>query len=285
MASGIVTAVRSGKEVAQLWDRWKGKGFFKGTMRLDMDCVFIQHCAAVSRGVFGGPLVNKKGEVLGLNTLYYEPGGVGENLNFAISAKHLRELYSKAGRQPKPWYALPKGRGPEPGFLGGSDPVQTLAAWKTFNRGMYQWKKRVEETQKRLESIPKPDPRNPMKGMTVRNKKFQASMKSMGTAYCDFATKIKNIDVKKIDQELAGLHLQASHGAGAHRQVVQRLASSIALDNANAAEYAQAKAEAYKEYLERIDMDYDMLRTGLGQTYEKEFPTVEQTAAEDKETP
>ena len=50
VASGIVTAVRSGKEVAQLWDRWKGKGFFKGTMRLDMDCVFIQHCAAVSRG-------------------------------------------------------------------------------------------------------------------------------------------------------------------------------------------------------------------------------------------
>ena len=216
--------------------------------------------------------MNKKGEVLGLSTLYYEPGGVGENLNFAISAKHLRDLYSKASSQPKPWTALPKGRGPEPGFRGGSDPVQTLEAWKTFNRGMSQWKNRVEETQKRLEAIPKADPRNPMHNMTVRNKKFQASMKSMGAAYCDFATKIKNIDVKKIDQELLGFIFRQAMVLERIGKSYNDLASSIALNNENAAEYAKAKAEAYKEILDGIDMEYEIPHTRPGSNLRQGVP-------------
>ncbi len=284
VSSGIVTAVRTGKELAEFWDRWKGKGFFKDTMRLDMDCVWIQHCAAVGHGNDGGPLVNKKGEVLGLNTLSYEPGGGGENLNFAISAKHLRDLYNKAGNQPQPWSALPKGRGPQPGFTGTSDPAKTLAAWKTLNRGVYQWKKRVEETQTRLESIPKPIPGS-NRGMQTRNKKLQAVMKSMGAAYCDFAAKLKNIDVKKIDRGLLGFIFQQAMALERIGKSYNELASSIALDNANAAEYAEAKAQAYKALLEKIDVAYDQLRTGLGQTYNTEFPTMEQTAAEDKNSP
>ena len=108
IAHGTVSAIRTGKELAQMWDRENGKGFFKTNYRYDMDCVWVQHCAPISHGNSGGPLVNRKGEVLGLNTL-----GGGENQNFAISAKHMLELRARASVQPKAWSTLPKGRGPE----------------------------------------------------------------------------------------------------------------------------------------------------------------------------
>jgi hypothetical protein len=285
VSHGIVTAIRSGKEVAELWDRWKGKGFFKSLMRMDMDCVWIQHCCAGEHGNGGGPLVNKKGEVLGLNTLSYEPSEVGENLNFAISAKHLRELYAKAGDPPQPWSALPKDRGPQRGFTGSGDPKKTLDAWKTFNRGMHEWKKRVDEAQKRQEAIPKPDPRNPMRGMRTRNQKYQAAMRAMGAAYCDFADKIKKIDMKTIDQMLQSFIFRHAIVLERIGKSYKELASSLAMDNPHAAAWADAKAQAYKEILEQFDVDYEALRTSLGRSYETDFPTVEQTAEEDNRNP
>ena len=197
VSNGMVTALRTGKELADFWDRKEGKGFFKSVLRYDNDCMWIQHNAAISHGNSGGPLINKKGEVLGLNTLCFDPSGEGQNLNFAISAKHMRELTRNAGTVPKAWSTLPKGMGPESGaFGGGGDPEKTLAAWKTFNRGMYEFNNRLADADKKLENIPKADPRNPMRGMLTRNKKLQAVMKAYGNAYCDFATKLKQIDLK-----------------------------------------------------------------------------------------
>jgi hypothetical protein len=251
-----------------------------------MDCVWIQHDAPISHGNSGGPLVNRKGEVLGLNTLGLGALGGGENLNCAISAKHLRELYAKAGSQPQAWSTLPKGKGPDnTDFVGGGDPVKTLAAWKTFNRGMFECKRRAGEAQNKLESVPKADPRNPMKGMRARNQKAQAAMKSMGAAYCEFATKIKQIDKKKLNVHLQDFLFKEAIVLERIGKSYSELASSIAMDNPDAAEYADEKAEAWKEVLERIDTDYDLLRTKLGETYGSEFPTAEQTAEEDEKNP
>ena len=54
----------------------------------------IQMTASVLEGDSGSPVVNSSGEVIGVAT--FRPG-MGENVNFAISSKHIRELLEKRG--------------------------------------------------------------------------------------------------------------------------------------------------------------------------------------------
>ena len=59
----------------------------------------IQTDAAISPGNSGGPLVNSKGEVVGVNTFNVPMGGSGQNLNFAVSIVDI--LRAINAKQPK----------------------------------------------------------------------------------------------------------------------------------------------------------------------------------------
>jgi S1-C subfamily serine protease len=63
---------------------------------------WIQHDAALSPGNSGGPLLNQRGEVVGMNTfIYFGDGEVkGSNLNFAISSEDILEMLKQANRRP-----------------------------------------------------------------------------------------------------------------------------------------------------------------------------------------
>ena len=63
---------------------------------------WIQHDAAISPGNSGGPLLNQRGEVVGMNTFIYFGGGEvkGSNLNFAISSEDILEMLKQANRRP-----------------------------------------------------------------------------------------------------------------------------------------------------------------------------------------
>jgi S1-C subfamily serine protease len=87
---------------------------------------FIQTDAAINPGNSGGPLVNRCGEVIGINTIEVEKG---QNIGFAIPAALVRELLPqliKNGRVIRAWYGV-NGRvvppqltytiGIHPGFL------------------------------------------------------------------------------------------------------------------------------------------------------------------------
>ena len=50
---------------------------------------YVQHDAAISSGNSGGPLIDKRGEVIGINTMTIKDS---QNLNFAISIKELSKL-------------------------------------------------------------------------------------------------------------------------------------------------------------------------------------------------
>lgn len=50
---------------------------------------YIQHTAAISKGNSGGPLINRYGEVIGINTLTYT---VGQNLNFSVPISYYTIL-------------------------------------------------------------------------------------------------------------------------------------------------------------------------------------------------
>ena len=67
--------------------------FYKGIITYsdrELDgVVYVQHDAAISSGNSGGPLINKYGEVIGINTLTIKDS---QNLNFAISIDELNNL-------------------------------------------------------------------------------------------------------------------------------------------------------------------------------------------------
>jgi len=79
---GIVSAVRSEEEAR----RQIGRPNIKGT--------WIQVDAPLSGGNSGGPLINERGQVVGMSTLASQ--GAAQNLNFGISIEDIREGIEKA---------------------------------------------------------------------------------------------------------------------------------------------------------------------------------------------
>ena len=118
-SDGLVSALRSGKEL-------DGE-FLNLNMPLHSDPrqTWIQTTAPISKGNSGGPLVNLRGEVIGVNTLSIPQ--LGQNLNFAVSCLDVSSAVQLGqgevqplkprptpGMQPQPPHpAPPGGVGPE----------------------------------------------------------------------------------------------------------------------------------------------------------------------------
>ncbi|MBW3543956.1 MAG: S1C family serine protease, partial [Planctomycetes bacterium] len=85
-SQGIVSALRTSGEL----EREVGE-------RIDLqEASLIQTDAAISPGSSGGPLVNRAGEVVGVTTLTHR---IGQNLNFAVSSRHVMEALREAGNK------------------------------------------------------------------------------------------------------------------------------------------------------------------------------------------
>jgi S1-C subfamily serine protease len=75
MSEGIVSSIRTSKELKDL-------------KVVDVEGTWLQTTTPISPGNSGGPLINQRGELVGMNTMTLN---VGQNLNFAISALDIAE--------------------------------------------------------------------------------------------------------------------------------------------------------------------------------------------------
>jgi len=78
-----------------------------GNTRLYQD--LIQTDAAINPGNSGGPLVNSKGEVIGINTMIFSKTGGYQGLSFAIPinrARRVAEELIKFGKRRDPWFGF-----------------------------------------------------------------------------------------------------------------------------------------------------------------------------------
>lgn len=64
------------------------QGIVSGARREYHDLLYIQHDATLNPGNSGGPLVNGKGEVVGVNTFDLQPG---QDMGFALPVRYLRQ--------------------------------------------------------------------------------------------------------------------------------------------------------------------------------------------------
>ncbi len=77
-------------------------GRFAGTLttgivsRLEPERQLIQTDAALNPGNSGGPLLNSKGELIGINTVIFSPNNTPTGIGFAINATVAREFFQNA---------------------------------------------------------------------------------------------------------------------------------------------------------------------------------------------
>lgn len=104
LSDGLVSALRTGREIRDTDER--NRGFFDES-GYGLDATWIQTTCAISPGNSGGPLLDMQGRVVGINTF---KNMTGESLNFAVSARELRDLMRYVDAQVHPLLELPPAR-------------------------------------------------------------------------------------------------------------------------------------------------------------------------------
>ncbi len=96
---GTTEPIQVGQRVFAIGDPF---GRFAGTLttgivsRLEPERQLIQTDAALNPGNSGGPLLNSKGELIGINTVIFSPNNTPTGIGFAINATIAREFLKNA---------------------------------------------------------------------------------------------------------------------------------------------------------------------------------------------
>ena len=275
VTDGIVSAVRTGTELSEMLSHG-GHNEYKEHLGYDLDIQWLQTSAPISPGNSGGPLVNARGEAVGINTFVSQ---VGQNLNFSLSTTHLREFIAKAGSTVQPLSSLPPPRVKhmQPTLEMG-DPATTFSIWKQFNRAKIALDAKVAE----MEGDSSKHPRSRSSESEKRTEHpqqesrqaIQADRKELFRV-CEEARLAKN---EKADVELIKTMLREANAAQKASSAYQELASVIVTQGSSRApELATAEL---KEHLADLRTEYDLLRVNLSRKYQKTYPTLEDTAKE-----
>ena len=128
---GIVSAVREGKDLRKMLMHGNIDGYGKDGLGYEENATWIQTDTPVSPGNSGGPLVNFKGEVIGINTFV---SSMGQNLNFSLSIKHMIKFIADSGKNVQEYASLPKPR-EHHGGGGMGDPKKNVSDVERLEQG------------------------------------------------------------------------------------------------------------------------------------------------------
>ena len=103
---GIISAIRPGTDVQNILLEMNNQDIY-GILGYSIDTKWIQSSAAISGGNSGGPLVNMRGEMVGINT-WTHPGG--QNLNFASTVDEIEKIFKSRTTDLHDFVRLPPNR-------------------------------------------------------------------------------------------------------------------------------------------------------------------------------
>lgn len=192
VSDGIVSSLRQGTELRDVFKQMTGVDVYTEHQHYDLDAFWIQTTAPISGGNSGGPLVNLRGEVVGLNTWHRTDG---QNLNFAISAEHIGRMMAGTQSGVQPLANLPP---PREQTLAAGTPQRTLEYWEEVSRINRTLAGRI----KKLRQPPIPDDPRMLVAMFP---KISGTCKKLGEMLPEAAAKLKALKIDDVDQELVGL--------------------------------------------------------------------------------
>lgn len=276
VTDGTISAVRTGKQLTKMMTRGGRNGYGKDGLGYELNTTWLQTNAPISPGNSGGPLVNYRGEVVGMNSFV---STIGQNLNFSLSIKHVIKFIADSGKTVHPFADLPEPREKHGGGSSG-DPKKTLKVWKEFNKARIKLNKAIDTCERRLRKLPKINPRNPMQGSNIRNRKISDNFQRLGEAYKEYSGDASSIDNKNCDPDVIGLILRDT--------VVAKKISAICKDICNSASSGggsvnwEAGVSLAKDAFDDADAQREVTRVTLGLKYGMTFPTVSDTEDEEE---
>jgi hypothetical protein len=274
VTDGIVSALREGSDLREMLKRGN-RDEYKDSLGYDLDIHWIQTSAPISPGNSGGPLVNARGEVIGINSFVSQ---MGQNLNFSLSTLHLQDLINKSGTTLQPLSSLPPPRHKHasPGETG--DSTATLDIWKQFSRAKVSLDAKLAKSEHNIEQIPSLDPRAPSRAQNSRNKKLAKIFKQMSRDYSDYSKQVKSLKNENADVDLIKIILEEGNISDKVSTAYQAIGDDVALQGGSREpEMATAKIKAR---LADQRTEVDVLRVNLARKYGKEFPTLDDMAKE-----
>lgn len=266
VSNGIVSSVRTGNELREIFKRMSGgRDAYVEDQHYDLDAVWVQITAPISGGNSGGPLVNLRGEVVGLNTW-----GVvgGQNLNFAISAEHIQKLLATSQSGLQPLSGLPAPRNVK---LAAGSAERTLEYWNEaarINRGLSN----------RLRKIRQPAVPNNVRQLLALFPKLAGIYKKMAEYFPDTARKLKALKIDDVDQELVVLVTGDAIYLDHLGDVVRRMSADVKQLNLKDVAIFDFETLSKKQYGEHEKVDlgtaYDAMRIVLTSRYGLTFNSI-----------
>jgi hypothetical protein len=277
VSEGIVAALRPGEEVRDTLKKLANRDIYAEILGYDLEAQWLQTTAPISPGNSGGPLVNGRGEVVGINTWVH---ALGQNLNFALSAVHVKPMIAAAGTVVHPLTELPKPR-PEREEGPKGDGKKTLALWNQLidlkidlNKKMAAQDRKLKENAIQVGI--------PVRGIQGKLNKMASARREQGKAHSAYASEIKTFELEGVDPEFAAMAIIESDLAQRIAVVYQDFATVIAANSGEGAAVGEHNIRVLNSRMTSLRTAQDVVRVNLAKRYGLKFPSFETVLKEGK---
>lgn len=272
VSNGIISSVRKGTELQEIFKNMTGEDIYVDQQHYDLDAVWVQTTAPISGGNSGGPLVNLRGEVVGLNTWALTRG---QNMNFAISADHIKQMMVSTSSV-HPLAELPP---PREQHVAAGSGSRTLEYWEQVSK--------INRTlANRLKTIRQPAIPKTKAQLLALFPKLAGIYKKLGELLPDTAARLKALKIDDVDTELVALvtvDALVLEKIGEEARDMSVSAKNLTLERVVLYDSEKLGKKAYGEFEKlEIGQAYDVLRIRLTNRYGETFASIFDTSGRAK---